>query len=412
MVKCLYICLLILTTIQFFASTGALAGTLVYGARAAGMAAAFTGVADDPSAVAHNPAGIIQLDGVNVYAGGTGIRISTEYQSPNDETAHSDETFPAMHAYFTTDLRSERFATGIGVYSPFGVGGRKWDSKGPTRYESVESYVGTLGIAPVAAFALSDELSLGGGPVVMYAESISESRVDQKLLGAPDASFRFEGDGVGFGFNAGLLYDPQGPLAFGLNYRSPTKVVLSGRAELENIAPVLRPLFGTEKFVTDAETELEFPQTVGLGVSWRATQRLLLALDLEWVNWSVWEDSKLDLDREIPAAGFTDPVTQLDWKDVLLARIGAEFSATEKLRLRAGYAFSEGMVPTSTLGPASPESDQHNISLGIGYSCSGWVIDAFYTAAFATEISSEKDSIAGDYETLAQYAGISIGFSF
>jgi long-subunit fatty acid transport protein len=47
--------------ILLYAADAAFAGGPVHGAKAAGMGTAFVAVADDPSAILHNPAGLIKL---------------------------------------------------------------------------------------------------------------------------------------------------------------------------------------------------------------------------------------------------------------------------------------------------------------------------------------------------------------
>jgi long-chain fatty acid transport protein len=57
------------------------AGGPILGARSTGMGTAFTAVADDPSTIAVNPAGLTQLKGTELYGGTTFIIPSTEYTS-------------------------------------------------------------------------------------------------------------------------------------------------------------------------------------------------------------------------------------------------------------------------------------------------------------------------------------------
>jgi len=52
-----------------FAATLCSASTPFQGGRAGGMASAFVGLADDSSAIAHNPAGLAFVDGTYLYAG-------------------------------------------------------------------------------------------------------------------------------------------------------------------------------------------------------------------------------------------------------------------------------------------------------------------------------------------------------
>ena len=65
----------------------ALAGGPAHGARAAGMGTAFAAIADDPSAITHNPAGLAFQDGMALYGGAMVIAPSTTYR---DSLGHTE----------------------------------------------------------------------------------------------------------------------------------------------------------------------------------------------------------------------------------------------------------------------------------------------------------------------------------
>jgi long-subunit fatty acid transport protein len=87
--NCMIWSLIAILSISLLFQEASFAGTPVHGSKAAGMGTAFVGVADDPSAIMHNPAGLTQLKGTNMYGGGTVVIPSTEYISP---TGASEET--------------------------------------------------------------------------------------------------------------------------------------------------------------------------------------------------------------------------------------------------------------------------------------------------------------------------------
>jgi long-subunit fatty acid transport protein len=58
------------------------AGIPVLGAKAAGMGTAFVAVADDPSAIAYNPAGLAGSRGTRIYGGATAVIPSSKYERP------------------------------------------------------------------------------------------------------------------------------------------------------------------------------------------------------------------------------------------------------------------------------------------------------------------------------------------
>jgi long-subunit fatty acid transport protein len=67
------------------------------GAKAASMATAFVAIADDPSAILHNPAGLTFLQGTQIYGGMTGVNIYEKLEQPSRaiETYHRCKKIPA-----------------------------------------------------------------------------------------------------------------------------------------------------------------------------------------------------------------------------------------------------------------------------------------------------------------------------
>lgn len=163
------------------------AGGPVHGAKAAAMGTAFTALADDPSAMVYNPAGLTRIRGTHTYGGGTFVIPTTTYQSPSGQTEITDpQVFVPGHMYATSDFGLDDFTAGIGLYSPFGIGGRKWDRQGLTRYQSTKSMIATLWVNPSVAYRLLPTLSVGVGLDYMLAQSKSERMIDQSVLASSD----------------------------------------------------------------------------------------------------------------------------------------------------------------------------------------------------------------------------------
>jgi long-chain fatty acid transport protein len=72
----------------------------------------------------------------------------------------------------------------------------------------------------------------------------------------------------------------------------------------------------------------------------------------------------LNLKHEVPAAGFADSSTPLDWKNIWIIKFGAEYRINDGFALRGGYAYVTTPVPEHTLDPGNPASTQHNVSVG------------------------------------------------
>ena len=94
--------------------TVSLAGGPIHGAKAAAMGTAFVAVADDPSAILHNPAGLANLKGTNLYGGGIAVILSSEYKSPEGGRERTSfQVFFPPHFYISTDLGTNSLGLGL-----------------------------------------------------------------------------------------------------------------------------------------------------------------------------------------------------------------------------------------------------------------------------------------------------------
>ncbi|MBM4300804.1 MAG: hypothetical protein FJ121_04630 [Deltaproteobacteria bacterium] len=322
--------------------TTSTAGGPIHGAKAAGMGTAFVAVADDPSAILHNPAGLANLKGTNLYGGGTAVILSSEFKSPEGGRERTGfQVFLPPHFYVSSDLGTNSLVLGLGLYSPFGIGGRKWSEPGLPRFASTEGTIGTVSANPTVVWRVLPQVAVAAGVDILYAFNRMVKMVDQPLPGGGDGRLSFKGDGLGWGYNFGLLVFPGGKVSFGFAYRDAIRVKQKGTLAFERIAPPLQPAFGGGVFRTDASMVVHFPEIFSWGVAFRPTAKLTLAADVEWVRWSSFDQTMLNLKRQVPQARFFNIPLDFRWEDSWQIKFGGEYKVSEKLSLRAGYAFVE-----------------------------------------------------------------------
>ncbi len=334
-----------------------MAGGPVHGARTAGMGTAFVAVADDPSAILFNPAGLASIRGTKIYGGLSVFTINSDYLDKTGRTEETDfNVFFPPHLYITTDLGRDNLALGLGVYAPFGIGGRSWPQNGLTKFTSTRSEIATLSVNPTFAIKPTPYLMVGAGLDYMKAYSLAEKMVDQSVFGMGDGKLRLLGDGDGFGFNAGALVRLK-RLSIGLAYRSEIEVDIDGQLEIEAIPPAMQGALGGSEFSTEARTMLAFPEIWSFGPAYALKKNITIAVDYELVKWSGVNQTEVDLAREVPSAGITDGTTTLNWKDSNQIKAGFEYRPTSTLAIRGGYAFIATFVPEHILDAGNADSN-------------------------------------------------------
>jgi long-chain fatty acid transport protein len=382
----------------------------VHGAKAAGMGTAFIAVADDPSAISHNPAGITQITGRNVYAGNAAIMPYTSYESPagvKEET--ESQVFFSPHLYYTHELAGQDLTLGLGFFSPFGIGGRKWDETGQLRYFSTETFIATFTVNPTVAWRISDRISLALGLDYMKAKTKARNKIDQSFLGAPDGSMELEADGDGWGYNLGLLVKLTDSIKLGLAFRSAVTVDMEGDLTLANLAPPVESAFGGAFYQTPVATSSEFPAIFSFGLTYSPGEKWTLAADFELVRWRSFTTAELDVHQEVPPF-LVDTAVPLDWQDSRQFKLGLDYRCSQKLSLRSGYAYITAPVPDHTLAPGNPDADVHNLSVGFGYRTGRWTLDGFYDLGLYESRRVDNAILAGKYENRVHFLGFSAGY--
>jgi long-chain fatty acid transport protein len=355
------------------------------GAAASAMSNAFAAQADDPSALHYNPAGMTQLQGLQLMAGAMISGGTTDFTSPTGVTATGDRNGsaawpPPAHTYITGNLKNlgltalRDLSVGIGLTVPFGSLTR-WPNDGPFKTATTFGTLPLLDIKPTLAYKATENFSLGlGADIYTFSGLVGEGHVEKRSvwpggLGIPAGSnIELSGKDTVAGFNTSLLYtalrnEDGKPLAnIGIVYRSQATLHLSG-ALLANGAAV-----------SDARATLVLPQVItGAIAIWpvRTSEReWKLEMDIDYVGWK----SVRNLDVTL-ANGVTIAQPQ-NWRSTYAVMLGTEYKWLELesipnwvVALRAGYTNQQNHMPDLTYDPGIPSSDLHVVGGGLGLLC-------------------------------------------
>jgi long-chain fatty acid transport protein len=326
---------------------------------------AFVATANNPSAIYYNPAGITQLKGHSLQAGVLNyIGIDYNYQSPSgNETDTEFEVLPVPQIYYTFSPEGSPLSYGVGLFAPFGLG-VEWPENTGFRTLAIESRLTYVTLNPVIAYKILPNLSVAAGPNINYSKV--ELRQGVGLLAGDE--FRYEGDDFGFGFNAGVLWQPHEKWSFGANYRSGTKLRYRGKSELR---PYTAPV--------GSGAEVEFPQIVAGGVSFRPTPEWNVEVAVDWTDWSCVDN--LVIEDANTLMGGSDITLPLKWHASWFYHFGLTRYFEKGYFASIGYYFSENSTSERHFTPYVPDTDVHVASIGAGYKGESWYW-AFSAQAF------------------------------
>lgn len=327
-------------------------------ARAMAMAGAFAGLANDPSAIFFNPAGITQLSGTHFMAGATIILPKGSFRGPSPAISEYDmekKVFTPINFYATQQITDNLFV-GVSVNNQYGLG-TYWPKNWVGRYLAVDTEIKTFFFTPVVAYKLGDKLSVSAG--LTYATGdITISRYANLSPMDAEAYISLHGTAHAYGVTAGILYKPLKQLAFGLSYRSQAKFKFSGTAKVT--APAI---LKAQIPHGNISSNLTVPENVTFGVAVMPTDKINLTTDVQYIGWSSYNKLVVNFQNsQYP------PLSSVkNYKNTFILRIGGEYKYTDKLSIRLGFLRDFNPVYSMYVEPTLPDANRSGYNIGFGY---------------------------------------------
>lgn len=368
-----------------------------FGARGTALAGGMVARADDPSAVAWNPAGITQLPGTQIMVGMTAIQpsgiVDTVDSSGIGRSTDVDKhTWTNPHAYLTHQF-SDNLWGGIGIFSRFGLGNsypNNWPGHNNLEYVSLK----TVSLNPNLAFKINDNLSLAVGLEFMYATMLMKK--DVKL--SPNHQQMLTGSNIAPGFNLAAHYKFNDEWAAGLTYRSRVKQAVRGHVEFKNKN-------------SDLHGNLNLPDTISFGVMWKPMETLSFEAGAVYTVWSNYRSLNIHVDD------YGTTYSPKNWRDTWGFNVSAEYKALDWLTLRGGYVFETSPMKDSTCDYMTPSNGRHRITAGVGFNWDQWTVDLAYGYLIIKELSYDKSTADGvlngrSHNGSSHIAAVSVGYKF
>lgn len=408
-----------------------------------GLGNAFAGsaaVAEDPSTMFYNPAGLTRLKGHQIQGGGTFIAPESQFinsgsttpfgtalTGPNGGDAGQDAMVP--HGYFMWDAHPD-IKLGLAITSPYGLV-TSYDDNWVGRYHAVTSKLATANIQPTVAYRVNDKLSIGGGVEAQYIKATLTSAVDfgticlgslpaatcSALRLSPqgaDGHARLTGDDWGYGYTLGALFEPIKSTRIGLSFRSKVDHTLEGDADF-TVPTAATALTSTGRFRdTTVKGKVTTPETLSLSVVHELNAQWSLLGDVTWTNWSRFKELRFVYGNTLQP----DTVTPENWKDSYFFSAGATYKHNDTWTFRAGIAYDQTPVRAADRTARLPDNDRLWISFGASYAMTQALrLDVGYTHIFVDEgtisnLSSTSHRQTGFYNNQIDILGVGASFRF
>jgi long-chain fatty acid transport protein len=302
----------------------------------------------------------------------TGVPPIAPGLTPTSTDIGSDALVPA--SYLTCQITDKLFA-GLALNSPFGLLTKPDDLGWAGSPIAVTSKVFSANANPTLAYRLTPALTLGVGLQVEYFRLRLNHGSFNSPLGPLAGTRSFEADDWGVGGTAGVLWQPLPGTSLGVGYRSAIGLDVSGpfrRGPGLTTGPAL---------ATEAEAGLTLPEEVTFSFRQVVAPGWTLLGTVEWQNWSRLGDVGA-VSSGCGAAGVCE-VLNLNWRDGWFYALGAEYTYSPALVLRAGVAYEVSPIEDRTRDILVPDSNRVFLGLGASYKYSEQIIlDFAYSHIF------------------------------
>lgn len=373
------------------------------GIRALSIGAAFVGIADDPSGIYYNPAGLIlQNQRLNFSINGVYIMPNHQY-TVRDVVSAQSQNNTGIPQFFITYKVSERMTLGFGMFVPYAGGGVDW-SADDLGYP-MSSYLGVISYTPSLSYRISDKFSLGIN-INLY-KGVFELNADTDLM----ASLKTEESGSSLSASLGLMYKPSDRWRLGLSVRGPAKMKLTGKT----LYSVSVPELGNVQFGSDSETTFNLPWDIEFGFMYKFSDRFILSTSAQYTLWSTL-DKVTKTFKDLPGIGDMVEVEEMNFQDILIMRVGLEYMIPAGVFLRGGVGLDRAATPPENLSINNIDVDKFTLLAGIGYRSGSMDINFVYVYAHGKETERINTDfgfpLTESFNLNASIFGLGVTFSF
>jgi long-chain fatty acid transport protein len=432
---------LVLATFAAIPVTASAAGFALSEQGVRGLGHAYAGgaaLAEDASTIFFNPAGMTRLEGQELVFGMNYIDLRGDFTKDfavdaigqplsGGEGGNLGEAAFVPNAYYHNKL-NDQLHFGVGLSVPFGLA-TDYDDDSIFRYQARRSDVAVINIAPSIAYKVNDIVSLGFGLNIHYMDvelrnavdfgAVCFSRVDPVTCTAlgltpqsADGSAIIEGDGMGYGFTAGALFEWD-HTRVGINYRSKVDHSLSGRARFRDVPEVF---LAQGVFLDDRiEADFESPDFLSLSVAHQLNDRITLYGDITRTGWSVFEELRVEYNNP----NQPDTTETFNYSSGNRYSIGMDYRWSDAWTFRGGLAFDETPVSDLYRSPRLPDEDRTWIAFGATWRQSptsewdfGYVHLLLDDDIPLDHTGSQGDRIVGSYEVSANIFAVQYRYLF
>lgn len=379
------------------------------GQKQIGMGHTGTGLLQDGASVFFNPGAMAMLP-QNYIQGGVSPLIFKSVFNPsgtNDQYYTKNKIATPFSFYAVWGPKSNWWKFGVGVYTPFG-GLTDWGNTWQGKYTLESLNLKAIYIQPTLSIKLADFVSIGGGFVYNIGSVDLTRAIPVADANGNDGQARLKGTGHGYGWNAGIFFKTESGITVGIDYRSKVTTTIKNGDAIFGVAPSLAANFPQPNTFT---ASIPLPSTTTLGLGFYPSKQWTLAVDVNYVHWSVYKVLAFDYAQNTPS--LQDTYSPRNYKDAISLRGGAQYAASDKVFLRAGGGYATTSVLDGYVTPEAPDANRYYFTGGLGYKVANHLdldLSFEYEKLLSRTQTNIESQLSGTFKTHVYIPGVSLTY--
>jgi long-chain fatty acid transport protein len=230
------------------------------------------------------------------------------------------------------------------------------------RYYLQSVSITSISFVPSAAFRVTDWLSIGAGPNIVWAKLKQSAAINNILDGLPDGRLTLDSNSFGFGAIVGIMLEPQKGTRFGVTYLSPVELNFNDVAKVSGLGPTLAGALAPLRGATLNMTQT-LPQQVMVSVYHEFNDKLALMANFGWQNWRAFGNIGL----EVNAANTQSLTADSHLRDTYHGAIGMQYRLAPQWLWSLGIAYDTAASTYTYRNPTTAFDRQWRYATGIQY---------------------------------------------
>ena len=381
------------------------------GQKQQGMGCAGTAAYADASTLFFNPGAAAFAHKSEINLATTPIFATVHYTDSatqeNYTTNNPVGTPFSAYGLYRFKNKLEALSAGLAIYTPFGST-VQWEPNWIGRFALTRLSLKAIFIQPTFSYRINERLGIGGGFVFSSGSvNLQKDIPIQDTLGNYGHA-ELAGKAIGFGYNAGVLFHVNPRFSVGLTYRSKVSMAVADGQATFTVPSSLESNFPNGTF----SAALPLPSVLSLGFSMDATNKWKIILDINHVNWKVYDT--LAFDYALNTSSLLDTKSARNYKSIFAFRGGASYTPTENLVIRAGGGFGFTPVQSGFVTPETPDANRAYGTFGLSYLFNKhFSVDASCYATKLTRTDKNLETqLNGTFKTVALAPGISLNYKW